>query len=536
MKKIITTFLFALPFAIMAQTPADIQQLLRYRKYVSAENEARKTSKADPLNTVNWYWLSQVLLQEKDSSGLAVLSNELPAGVNNDAWLKIAKGNIGLSAGRTSEARNYFEDAVSESKGRNKDILAAVARANIYSSAGDKMYALEVLKKAIKRDKKDPALYTLMGDAYFRLKDGSKAYQAFEQATSINAVYAPALYELGKIFATQGNEELYLKYFTATVNADPAFAPALYDLYYHYYKKDVKKAWQYFAKYMAVADVGPSDEYQLADMLYLTKQYNEAISKAQALLSKGNSPNRLNKLVAYIYKETNKPDSAAQYMNYYFSKGADSSFLLKDYEFMIAVFSSKGPDDSVIAYYTRILPLLGKESDKKSYYKKLAFFYKERKDHRNESIWLGKYYKNNQKATNVDLFNWGISLFQAQDYQKSDSVFKYYAEKYPEHVFGYYWQARSNAAIDSTMEKGLAVPYYKKLVEVAEKDTANATNKRYLVEAYGYLAAYSVNEEKNYKVAIDLFEKVLDIDPANNDAKRYIEILEKSATAETRSK
>jgi tetratricopeptide (TPR) repeat protein len=537
MKKIIIVLLLALPFTVMAQTQPGILQLLRYRKYTSAENETRRISKAEPMNTANWYWLSQVLSQEKDSIALLDLLKQFPAGINDDAWLKIAKGNIALQSGNAAGARQYFDEAVSATRGKDKAILSAVARANIYSPAGDKMYALEVLKKAIKRDKKDPELYTLQGDAYFRLKDGSQAYQAFEYATKLDPAYAPALYELGKIFATQNNEEFYLKYFTATVAADPLFAPALYDLYYHYYKKDITKAWDYFTKYMAVADVEPSDEYQLADMLYLTKQYAKAIAKANALLTDPQAPARLNKLIAYTYKETGKPDSAIVYMNRYFEMGADSSYLLKDYEFMIGLFSDKkGYEDSVAAYYTRMLPLLKDKAAMNGYYQKLAAYYKERKDYRSQAVWLEKYYTSSEKATNVDLFNWGVSLYNAREYQQADSVFGLYSQKYPEHVFGYYWQARSNAVIDSTMEQSLAIPYYKKLVEVAEKDTANETNKRYLVEAYGYIAAYTANEEKNYKAAIGYFNRLLEIDPANSDAKKYIEILQRSLNAEEGTK
>jgi lipoprotein NlpI len=49
-----------------------------------------------------------------------------------------------------------------------------------------------------------------------------------------------------------------------------------------------------------------------------------------------------------------------------------------------------------------------------------------------------------------------------------------------------------------------------------------------MVEAYGYLAAYEVNHEKDYAQAVDLFEKVLEVDPENASAKKYITILEKN--------
>jgi hypothetical protein len=68
----------------------------------------------------------------------------------------------------------------------------------------------------------------------------------------------------------------------------------------------------------------------------------------------------------------------------------------------------------------------------------------------------------------------------------------------PEQSFGYYWRARSNAAMDTAMETGIAVPFYEELIKVASKDTANANNRKWLIQAYSYVAAFKVNKEKMY--------------------------------------
>ena len=78
------------------------------------------------------------------------------------------------------------------------------------------------------------------------------------------------------------------------------------------------------------------------------------------------------------------------------------------------------------------------------------------------------------------------------------------------------------------MKDGLAIPTYHKLIEVLEKDTTDANYKKWIVEAYGYLAAYETNTEKDYAEAVDYFEKVLEVDPENADAKKYIALLEKN--------
>ena len=80
--------------------------------------------------------------------------------------------------------------------------------------------------------------------------------------------------------------------------------------------------------------------------------------------------------------------------------------------------------------------------------------------------------------------------------------------------------------MDKEMEQGLAVPYYEKLTEVMQGDTANGSYKKWMAEAYGYMAAYNANTKKDYALAISYFQKVLEVDPENADAKKYIALLE----------
>jgi tetratricopeptide (TPR) repeat protein len=116
----------------------------------------------------------------------------------------------------------------------------------------------------------------------------------------------------------------------------------------------------------------------------------------------------------------------------------------------------------------------------------------------------------------------------AKEYEAADSVFGLYVKQYPDQGFGYYWQARSSALIDKDMETGKAVPHYQKLIELLGEDPENETHKKWLVDAYAYLAAFETNKEKDYAEAIDHFEKLLEIDPDNEDAKKYIGILERN--------
>ena len=52
-------------------------------------------------------------------------------------------------------------------------------------------------------------------------------------------------------------------------------------------------------------------------------------------------------------------------------------------------------------------------------------------------------------------------------------------------------------------------------------------NKNILERAYGYLGSYGANIKKDYPASLGYFDKVIELDPDNNDAIRYSEILHK---------
>jgi tetratricopeptide (TPR) repeat protein len=163
------------------------------------------------------------------------------------------------------------------------------------------------------------------------------------------------------------------------------------------------------------------------------------------------------------------------------------------------------------------------------YAHKLAAYYKEKKNFVQESIWLSQVFHLKKEPSNVDLFNWGYSCFNASDFKKADTVFCLYQQKYPTQSYGYYWAAKANAAIDTAMTLGLAIPHYQKLVDVCLKDSTNKTTRKWLITAYGYLAAYQANKFKNYKEASALYDKMLMLDPTNKDIIKNKSIIDKLA-------
>ena len=528
MKKIfLIPFLF-LVFSAYTQNIDNAEELLYYKKYESAENVLSQLLKNDAGNAEALYLLSA--LKDPDPEiDLKKTLQSVPESIKNDPYFLIANGKLFLDEANVEEAEKYFQQALEKTKYKKPEILLAVAKVKIASDKGNANQAIELLDKAIKKDKNNPVLFTELGKAYRKLNNGTEAFKAFKQAIDADKNFAEAYYLTGMIFRTQNNPDLYLEYFNKAIQADPKYAPAYYQLYFHYYFRNVNTAKDYLEKYIALSDHKIENDYDYTDILYLTKNYKEAIELAKKLIEtdKEKTPARIYKLIAYSYQESGDHQNAFNYIHQYFAAAPDSILIAKDFILVADLYTERQKIDSAIFFYKVGTQLERDSASLLRYYKTLADLSKQQKNNEERATWLGKYYLTNSRSTNVDLFNWGLSWFQAGNYEKADSVFGMYSEKYPEQVFGYYWRGRSSAAIDTTMEKGLAIPYYSKVIEIGETDTTGKS-KTQLIEAYGYLAGFEANQNKDFAKAIQYFEKLLMLDPENEQAKKNIQILKEA--------
>jgi hypothetical protein len=79
------------------------------------------------------------------------------------------------------------------------------------------------------------------------------------------------------------------------------------------------------------------------------------------------------------------------------------------------------------------------------------------------------------------------------------------------------------------MELGLAVKDCENFIVIAESDKVK--NKSTLITAYGYLAGYAANIKKDLPTAITYLDKIIEIDPNNQDAISNKEIIAKALVA-----
>jgi tetratricopeptide (TPR) repeat protein len=516
---------------VFAQTIQDGKKLISYERYQSATETLEKVAAANPTSPEAQYWLGQALLeQNKVAKAREVYSKALQTNGSNPLLL-VGMGHVELFEGKANEARQRFETAISLTKAKDVSILSAVARANA-DKGGDPDYGIEKANLATTlKGFKDPETYINMGDCYRRKNDGGGAVKSYQNALLLDPRNAEASYKIGKVYFTQGKdqEEIFSKYFNDAIAADPNFSPAYYDFYVYFFQRDVNKARNYFNQYKPLADKGSSLEYEEASLSFAAGDFKDAVAKSTDLLNKyGNDADaRLYRLRGYCNWKLGDSVSAIRDFETFFSKATEEQ-IVPDNWMVAAELAAKFPERQANfeRYVNAAIRMDTLVKGKTDLARKSVDIFKKAGNQNKAAEWSLKVLDLNPNPSKVDIYNAGIENFKASQLLRADSLFKVYKTRYPDETYGYYWSYRALSVLDSTMEQGLAIADATKFIEIAEKDKAK--NKNTLITAYGYLAGYQANIKKDFTSAIGYLDRIIAIDPANADAIKNKEILQKA--------
>jgi len=516
---------------LYAQSVEQGRKFLYYDRTQSAKDVFKKLLAANPNNIDAVYWLAQTQLKERDTVGAKAVY-QMALGTNGNAPLLLAgMGQLELMEGKKEDARQRFETAINLTKGKDVNVLNAVALANVAAKDGDAQYAIDKLNQATQiKGFKDPNTYIILGDAYRKLVDGGNAVTSYNKALTLDPKNAEAKYKIGKIYMTQNNPDFFLPAFEESITLDPAYAPTYYELFYYWYFRDVNKAGQYLDKYIANTDQGPNIEYLKTDYTYAKGDFAGAKTNAQNLINQyGDKVNpRMYRMIAYTSDTLGDAAAAKQAMNIFLSKAPQEDVLPADYV-ELATINSKipGSEPEAFASFQKAIDMDTSTVNKVKYIQQAAALAKKQGNRVEEANWLGIAYQMDKAPSQTDLYNWGMAHYQAANYKTADSIFcNVYESKYPDQIYGYLWCARSKQAQDTTMEQGLAVDAYKALADKA-LTLDSGKFKSQSIAANFYLVQYYNDIKKDKESALTYLDKVLEVDPANADALRVKEILSK---------
>ena len=125
------------------------------------------------------------------------------------------------------------------------------------------------------------------------------------------------------------------------------------------------------------------------------------------------------------------------------------------------------------------------------------------------------------------MYDLGEAAYFAADYKLADSVFTLYEQKFPDQIYGYLWRFKVAQAQDTSMETGVVVQPAMDYLNFLKKDSTKY--KPQLVQVNGTLAGYYANVKKDKDSAIYYLKQILVYDPANPDAQKYIDALQKAS-------
>jgi tetratricopeptide (TPR) repeat protein len=108
------------------------------------------------------------------------------------------------------------------------------------------------------------------------------------------------------------------------------------------------------------------------------------------------------------------------------------------------------------------------------------------------------------------------AFYNAEKFKSSDSILNIVIQKSPDYLPAHAQVARTYNRLDPDFKTGIARPKFEKYLSIAAKDSLKNTTE--MIEAMSYLGYYNM-ETGNFTKAKDYYNRMIGLDPKNNDSK-----------------
>ena len=512
--------------ALFAQTVQDGLNAIDCEKYNYAKQIFSILISSSPSDAeLNYYkGVNYYLMQQKDSAKVYFeKGTKLNSAETKIAYNFVGLGKLALDKDNAAEAKINFDKAFSFSASKDVKVYLFIADAYL-NNAGkkDAASAIATLTKALELDKKNSAIYLLLGDAYILQADGGKAMNNYETAVEMDTKSAKSYMKIGELFAKARSYDEAENAFQNCIKIDSIFVPVYRELSeLHFSKKEYREAKEAYKKYVSLAENNVSTLSRYASLLFLCKDYANTMSTINQIKQMDSSNVILDRLLGYASYEQGNYKQGLESMKKFFARIDAQKIFSSDYEYFGKLYSKTGNDSLAMFYFNKAIAM---DSTKADLHGDIAQLYTQKKKY-NEAANEYELKAQQMQLTTQDYFSMGTAYYFGQNYTKADSAFAKVTELKPNVYLGYFWRGRASSNLDPDLKQGLAKPYYEKSVEIISADTASMLKyKKELVESYWYLTNYYIQKEDNLNTKL-LCKKVLEFDPEHRDAKKVIESL-----------
>ena len=407
-----------------------------------------------------------------------------------------------------------------------REFMAAKDTANAKTYAN---YALQASKN------KCAAAFILLGDIEAISDNGGGAAAQYEQAIYVDPKNPDAYYKYANVYRKISPSGAVAKLNELRQQRPDIAVDALAGRIY-YMSNEFDKALAAYDK----ADKNKMEERDLSDYAmsaFFKQKYDKALEVAKFGLSKNPRHAAFNRLAFFNSTELKKYEDALMYADALFNKSDSAKFSYYDYTYYgNALIGAKQPQKAIEMYEKALKQEdMDNKAKRAGVVKQLSDAYRDMEDFPNAIKHYKDYLASMEKPTANDLaalaslhMQHGATLKdneQAEAFKMADETYADLAQKYENAIeYATFMRARVNGQMDPDQSKGLAKPYYEKLVElIGPKTELDATEKARLKESYHYLISYYFIQKDDKATAKDYAAKMLVIDPENQIAKQVMD-------------
>ncbi len=491
---------------------------------------AQRYFKSQPSTGESYYYLGEIAyILGKPDSAAWYYDRGLTASPPY-AFCYVGKGKL-LLPSNTNDADAMMQKAFADKDSR-KDPAIYTAIGNAY--AANKLYskAMDYITQARNIDKNFVGSYIAEGDILMAENKLTDAVNKYDMAAYMDKSSKLARLKTAGIYVkvnpnqalVMGNELLAM---------DSNYAPAyklLGDLYYD--KGQMDKAGEAYARYISLGGDDVADHSRYASILFFEKDYRNSLSEVEKALAKDPTNQVMQRLLGYNLFEIADHGRALTAMTA-FMNDPKNKHIASDYKYYARILQKNGQDSLSIENYTKALEV--DSTNKSDTYKEMAQACESMKRYALAGLYYEHYLEIAKDAASTDYFYCGRNYYYAGGQmetnanvdsvernrllRKADHYFAIVVERNPESYIGNFWRARTQASLDPETEKGLAKPYYEKALAMLEADPTKYSGE--LQECYKYLGYYYFQKDDK-STSITYWNKVLTLAPDDPVAKRAL--------------